>query len=102
RRVLGDPAFEGKDRGGVRRVILCTGKIYYELVAERRERQRDDVALIRVEQLYPTPLSEIEREIASYPNAREILWVQEEPANHGAWMHMWSQLTQSGILKLPF
>ncbi|HLV60337.1 MAG TPA: hypothetical protein VKY51_02945, partial [Fredinandcohnia sp.] len=45
---------------------------------------------------------EIEREIASYPNAREILWVQEEPANHGAWMHMWSQLTQSGILKLPF
>jgi len=102
RRVLDDPMFEGQDRSGVRRLLLCTGKIYYELVAERRERKREDVAIVRVEQLYPTPLGEIEKAIAGYPGLREVLWVQEEPANHGAWMHMWSQLTQSGILRVPF
>jgi 2-oxoglutarate dehydrogenase E1 component len=102
RRVLDDPKFEGRERDGVRRLLLCTGKIYYELVAERGERERDDVAIVRVEQLYPTPLGEIEKTIARYPGLREVLWVQEEPANHGAWMHMWSQLTQSGILSVPF
>jgi 2-oxoglutarate dehydrogenase complex dehydrogenase (E1) component-like enzyme len=85
----------------VRRVILCTGKIYYELVAERREKKREEIAIVRVEQLYPTPLAQIEQILSRYPDAQEVVWVQEEPANHGAWLHMWSNLSSSGILKVP-
>jgi 2-oxoglutarate dehydrogenase E1 component len=102
-RVIDDPAFaEGAtSTAGVRRVILCTGKIYYELVAERREKKRDEIAIVRVEQLYPTPLAQIEQILSRYPDAQEVVWVQEEPANHGAWLHMWSNLSSSGILKVP-
>jgi len=102
-RVIGDPMFVsgGGDASQVRRVLLCTGKIYFELAAERRNTGRNDVAIVRVEQLYPTPLSEIEAELARFPNMSELVWVQEESRNHGAWLHMWSQLTQSGLLRVP-
>jgi len=102
-RVLGDPAFEdgGGDRARVKRVLLCTGKVFYELLAERRSLNRDDVAIVRVEQLYPTPLEEIDAQLARFPNMSELVWVQEESRNHGAWLHMWSQLTQSGLLRVP-
>jgi 2-oxoglutarate dehydrogenase E1 component len=68
----------------VRRVVLCSGKVYYDLLAERRKREIADVALIRVEQLYPFPIATVGKELARYPNA-EIVWCQEEPANMGAW-----------------
>lgn len=69
----------------VRRIIVCSGKIYYELVASRRERGIQDMAIIRLEQLYPFPHAIFEAQIAAYPNASEVMWCQEEPGNQGAW-----------------
>jgi 2-oxoglutarate dehydrogenase complex dehydrogenase (E1) component-like enzyme len=71
----------------VRRVLLCTGKIYYDLVAARQRQARNDVAIVRVEQLYPLPAEEIRAELDRYPTA-QLVWVQEEPANQGAWPFM--------------
>lgn len=70
---------------GVRRVVLCSGKIYYDLSAARAESGRDDVALLRVEQLYPFPWADLRRELAAYGPDVEVAWVQEEPENMGAW-----------------
>jgi 2-oxoglutarate dehydrogenase complex dehydrogenase (E1) component-like enzyme len=78
--VLPDPV----DPAGVRRVLLCTGKIYYDLAAERERSGRTDIAILRVEQLYPLPAQELRAQFARYPEA-ELVWVQEEPANQGAW-----------------
>jgi len=72
------------DRAAVRRVLLCSGKIYYALLAGRRERTAGATALVRVEQLYPFPKKELEAVLAGYPNAEQVYWVQEEPANMGA------------------
>lgn len=69
----------------VRRVMLCTGKVYYDLVQARKTRERDDVAIVRVEQLYPFPAAGLTAALARYPQARELRWVQEEPQNMGAW-----------------
>jgi len=68
----------------VRRVVLCTGKIYYDLLQARREQEINDVAIVRVEQLYPWPKDSVQRQLKRYPNA-EVIWCQEEPANMGAW-----------------
>ncbi len=68
----------------VRRVVLCSGKVYYDLLAERRERNVNDVAILRIEQLYPFPEKTLERLLAPYRNA-EVIWCQEEPENMGAW-----------------
>ncbi|MBN9619399.1 MAG: hypothetical protein J0H43_06655 [Actinobacteria bacterium] len=75
------------DPAGVRRVLLCAGKVYYDLAAEREKNGRTDVAIVRVEQLYPLPVPELEAELGRYPGA-ELVWVQEEPANQGAWPFM--------------
>jgi 2-oxoglutarate dehydrogenase E1 component len=69
---------------GVKRLVLCSGKIYYELLQERRDRGIDDIALVRVEMLYPYPEAGLSEVAARYPNA-EIVWCQEEPKNMGAW-----------------
>ncbi|TSB34228.1 multifunctional oxoglutarate decarboxylase/oxoglutarate dehydrogenase thiamine pyrophosphate-binding subunit/dihydrolipoyllysine-residue succinyltransferase subunit, partial [Streptomyces benahoarensis] len=82
RPVIGDAKADPKN---VRKVLLCSGKVYYDLAAERDKRGADDVAIIRLERLYPLPGKEIQAEIAKYPNAGKFLWVQEEPANQGAW-----------------
>jgi 2-oxoglutarate dehydrogenase E1 component len=68
----------------VRRVVLCSGKVYYDLLAERREKGISDVAILRLEQLYPFPEKTLTRELAPYRNA-ELVWCQEEPENAGAW-----------------
>jgi len=68
----------------IKRVVLCTGKVYYDLLAERRERKIDHVVLIRLEQLYPFPHKSIAEELKKYPNA-EVIWCQEEPENQGYW-----------------
>lgn len=73
--------------GEMRKVLFCSGKIYYELLQERRQRGLDDVALIRVEQLTPFPFDMVADTVSSYPNA-EVAWVQEEPKNMGFWGHV--------------
>lgn len=69
----------------VKRVIMCSGKVYYDLVATRKERGASDVAIIRLEQLYPFPHKAVAAELKKYPNATEIVWCQDEPQNQGAW-----------------
>ncbi|NIP14379.1 MAG: 2-oxoglutarate dehydrogenase E1 component [Pseudomonadales bacterium] len=73
------------DPEGVERVVLCSGKVYYDLLEARREADAGHVAIIRLEQLYPFPEAELERIMAPYGSAREVVWCQEEPMNQGAW-----------------
>jgi 2-oxoglutarate dehydrogenase E1 component len=73
------------DAQAVRRVVVCSGKVYYDIVAERRLRGITDIAIIRLEQLYPFPHSEFAAEINKYGSAKSVLWAQEEPGNQGAW-----------------
>jgi len=81
--VIGEiDALEGK---AVTRIVACSGKVYYDLLAARRERRLDTIALIRVEQLYPFPHKQFSAEIKRYPSATEVVWCQEEPQNQGAW-----------------
>jgi 2-oxoglutarate dehydrogenase E1 component len=82
----------GIDRARVTRVLLCSGKVYYALRTGRRERTNDTTALVRVEQLYPFPKQEIGELLATYPHARQIVWVQEEPWNMGAWQFIYHRL----------
>ena len=79
------PEAEKLDPENVRRVVACCGKVYYDLLAYRREHQIEDVAIIRIEQLYPFPHDDFQAEVERYPQARDILWCQEEPGNQGAW-----------------
>jgi 2-oxoglutarate dehydrogenase E1 component len=81
--VLPDPARPSPDQ--VRRVMLCSGKVYYELAKRRADGDLDQVALIRVEQLYPFPAAALRAQLDAYPDAERVLWVQEEPENMGAW-----------------
>ncbi len=76
------------DPSAVRRVLLCSGKLYYDLVQARAERQITDTAIVRVEQLYPLPIEEIRAVLRGYGNATDYAWIQEEPANQGAWSFM--------------
>jgi 2-oxoglutarate dehydrogenase E1 component len=69
----------------VKRVIACSGKVYYDLVKKREEKGHDDVAILRVEQLYPFPHKAFSAELKKYPNATEVVWCQDEPQNQGAW-----------------
>jgi len=73
------------DAKKVTRVVLCSGKVYYDLLAARREKKIANIAIVRVEQLYPFPKDHLEKELAKYPKASEVVWCQEEPRNQGAW-----------------
>jgi 2-oxoglutarate dehydrogenase E1 component len=88
--VLADP--DGPDPSGVTRVLITTGKVHYDLLAARRKAMDSGtdsaVALVRVEQLYPLPGEEIADVLAGYPNATDVVWAQEEPANQGAWSYI--------------
>jgi 2-oxoglutarate dehydrogenase E1 component len=79
---------------GVRRVVFCSGKVYFDLLKARRKDGSRDVALVRVEQLYPFPTEDYEAVIARYPNAREVVWCQEEPQNQGAWYQIRHRLQE--------
>ncbi|TYC05702.1 multifunctional oxoglutarate decarboxylase/oxoglutarate dehydrogenase thiamine pyrophosphate-binding subunit/dihydrolipoyllysine-residue succinyltransferase subunit [Micromonospora sp. WP24] len=81
--VLADSAAPAPE--SVKRVLLCSGKVYYDLFQARQERGVTDTAILRIEQLYPMPVEEIRAALAQYPNAEDFAWVQEEPANQGAW-----------------
>jgi 2-oxoglutarate dehydrogenase E1 component len=90
--VIDDPARTGTRPSKVRRVLLCSGKLYYALSEARKEHAFDDVALIRVEQLHPFPFETLRTLLATY-STRDIVWVQEEPWNMGAWSYIQSRLS---------
>ncbi|EKO3772950.1 MULTISPECIES: 2-oxoglutarate dehydrogenase E1 component [Vibrio] len=73
------------DAAKVKRVVFCSGKVYYDLLEQRRNNQQDDVAIVRIEQLYPFPIEEVQAAIAPYTNVVDYVWCQEEPQNQGAW-----------------
>ena len=87
RSVLEEPTYEDGDgdRSTVRRVLLTSGKLYYELAARKTKDQRADVAIVRLEQLAPLPKRRLKETLDRYPNAEDYFWLQEEPANQGAW-----------------
>jgi len=101
RRVIDDGSIA--DAAGVERVIFCSGKIYYELVQEREKAGRQkDVALVRLEQLYPFPNAEMDHLLARYDNAEELLWVQEEPMNAGAFRFVESVLREDHEVEVVY
>jgi 2-oxoglutarate dehydrogenase E1 component len=73
------------DAAQVKRVVFCAGKVYYDLLAQRRNNEQGDVAIVRIEQLYPFPLEDVRAAIAPYTNVVDYVWCQEEPQNQGAW-----------------
>jgi 2-oxoglutarate dehydrogenase E1 component len=77
----------GLVKQNVKRVLFCSGKVYWDLLAEAEKRNDTTTAIVRVEQLYPTPVDEIKETYAQYPNA-ELFWVQDEPANQGPWTYI--------------
>jgi 2-oxoglutarate dehydrogenase E1 component len=78
----------------VRRLVFCSGKVYFDLLKARRKDNIRDVALVRIEQLYPFPTDEYEAVLQRYPNAREVVWCQEEPQNQGAWYQIRHRLQE--------
>ena len=72
-------------KDNVKKIILCSGKVFYDIKKQQNLSEKDDIALIRIEQLYPFPYDDLEAILNTYPNAVEIVWCQEEPANQGAW-----------------
>jgi 2-oxoglutarate dehydrogenase E1 component len=76
------------DKSKVKTVVFCTGKFYYDILAEREKLERNDVALVRIEQLFPLPTEQLKAIIATYPNADDYVWAQEEPKNMGAYSYM--------------
>jgi 2-oxoglutarate dehydrogenase E1 component len=79
------PEVEKLSAKKVKRVVFCSGKVYYDIVAERAKRSIDEIAIVRLEQLYPFPHEEFQAQIDAYPNAKSVVWCQEEPGNQGAW-----------------
>ncbi|QBA63261.1 2-oxoglutarate dehydrogenase E1 component [Muriicola soli] len=79
----------------VKSLVFCTGKFYYDLLAQREELKRDDVALVRIEQLFPLPSDQMKAIIKKYSKAEEVVWAQEEPRNMGAWSHLMMHFSDS-------
>jgi len=78
----------GLTKKGVKRIVFCSGKLYYDLLQGREERKTKDVAIVRIEQLYPLPQKQIAKLIKSYPEVKDLVWAQEEPENMGAWSYL--------------
>jgi 2-oxoglutarate dehydrogenase E1 component len=97
RPVIDDPT---ADHDRVRRLVICSGKVYYDLVGNEERAAAEDVAIARLEQLYPFPVEEVGELIRSYPALQELVWVQEEPQNMGAWRatrHRLEQVLPEGV-----
>jgi 2-oxoglutarate dehydrogenase E1 component len=86
-----DDASVAENLDAVKRLVFCTGKIYYDIVAKRAPH----IAVVRVEQLYPWPSAELERIVDRYPSVEEVVWAQEEPKNMGAWTYVAPRLRVS-------
>ena len=80
------------DRDAVKRVVLCSGKVYYDLVEARKKTEERNVAIVRLEQLYPFPSQSLRDTLAKYPNANQLAWAQEEPQNMGGWTFVQDRL----------
>lgn len=91
---LAIPEIDDIDAKKVDRVVLCSGKVYYELLEQRRTDKLNNIALLRIEQLYPFPAERCRELLAPYSNAKDIIWCQEEPQNQGAWITMQPYLTE--------
>jgi 2-oxoglutarate dehydrogenase E1 component len=91
--VIGDKKQTAESRQLVRRVIACCGKIYFDLVTEATKRNITDVAIIRIEELYPLPSEAIKAELKLYPNADTMIWAQDEPKNQGYWSYLLEPLS---------
>jgi 2-oxoglutarate dehydrogenase E1 component len=92
---------DGLAHEGVRRLVLCSGKIYYDLAGHEQRAKRQDVALARIEQLYPFPVDPTTALVASYPSLQEIVWAQEEPQNMGAWRAIRHRLEEAIAGRVP-
>ena len=84
--ILDDPNVT--DRKAIKTLVFCTGKVYYDIIAEREALSRNDVAVVRLEQIFPLAIEQIKEVIASYPNVNDYVWAQEEPKNMGAYSFM--------------
>lgn len=84
----------------VKSLVMCTGKFYYDLLAVKEEQQRDDVALVRLEQLFPLPSEQMKAIIAKYKNADDLVWAQEEPRNMGAWSHLLMHFSEASKFRV--
>jgi 2-oxoglutarate dehydrogenase E1 component len=91
--LIPDP--QQPDPARVRRVLLCSGKVYFDLLSSQRERNIDDIAIVRVEQLYPFPKAQLAEQLAHYAAAADVVWVQEEPQNQGAWYQIRHKLVDA-------
>ncbi len=83
------------DHTKVKRILLCSGRVYYDLLSARKERERNDVAIIRLEQLYPFPHKSMAAALGQFPQASELIWVQDEPKNQGAWFQIQHNLLEN-------
>jgi 2-oxoglutarate dehydrogenase E1 component len=90
REVLDDPT--GVELTRVSRVLMCSGQVYYDLLAAREERKIGNVAILRLEQMYPFPAADVRDILARYSETTDIVWVQEEPLNMGAWRFVQEQI----------
>jgi len=88
------PEIEAIDVNKTRRLVFCSGKVYFDLLEAREVNGIDDIAIIRIEQLYPFPISEYAEITAQYSHAEEIVWCQEEPLNQGAWYQIKHRLQE--------
>ncbi len=95
------PEFDEIDNNSVDRIVFCSGKVYYDLLEERRNKKQGNVAIIRIEELYPFPKERFAEEVLKYPNAKEIVWTQEEHKNQGAWTYVFFKLTEHNPTSLP-
>ena len=86
------------DKNQVTRLLICSGKVYYDLLEARRKHKLGNIAIVRLEQLFPFPMARMKAVLAGYPNANDIAWVQEEPKNQGSWYYMQSRGTMFGCL----
>ncbi|MEM9143550.1 MAG: 2-oxoglutarate dehydrogenase E1 component, partial [Bacteroidota bacterium] len=84
----------------VKSLVFCTGKFYYDLLAEKEKQERADVALVRLEQLFPLPVDQMKEVMAKYKNADDVVWAQEEPRNMGAWSHLLMHFPLAGQLRV--
>jgi 2-oxoglutarate dehydrogenase E1 component len=87
---------------GMQRILLCSGKIYYELFQKRTELKREDVAILRLEQLYPLPTADLHQALQTHVDGTPVVWVQEEPENMGPWRYLRTQFLDNLLGRFPF
>jgi hypothetical protein len=92
--IIDDTNVKAKE---VKRVLFCSGKIYYDLLAKQQKENRRDVAIIRLEQIFPLPIAQIQQIIAKYDQATDVFWVQEEPMNMGIWPYLVAKMRREPI-----